>query len=367
MIAAPSVPRGPRLVLLRYLSGALLGRTFIACAALLGLMEVLALLEQMTPILQRHLGLYGVLTYMVLHTPLMMQTALPLSLLIGGLTLLTAMTVSSEMTILRSAGLSALGLMLYLLPATFMLGVISTVVEDQVTPRAELELAGWWNQTDPEPEKGHSFWVHSESWVAHIGYITGRGRQVHDIDFYEQGPDGLLRRARHADMAVSGPGYWLARNVKSWTVPEQGNIPAPVPEAEEKIPSDLSARQVLRLSLDNAPLSISTMRRGLKGRESIGQSPAWVRSAILERLFRPFAFIVMLLLALPVVYIPPRVGFRSWLPVWCLGAGLLFIITQGVFRAMGNAALLPAPVATVPGLIIFTLAAGAVLLRNEDK
>nr|WP_277909547.1 LptF/LptG family permease [Acetobacter okinawensis] len=87
----------------------------------------------------------------------------------------------------------------------------------------------------------------------------------------------------------------------------------------------------------------------------------------MERFLRPASLLVLLLIAMPVIYIPPRTGTRSLLPVWCLGAGLLFIVVQGLLRAMGNAGLLPPPVATVPALIIFTLGALTVLLRNETR
>ncbi|WP_026396897.1 LptF/LptG family permease [Acetobacter nitrogenifigens] len=370
---------GPRHVLLRYLSLLLTTRVAMCCAILIALMELLGLLEQMTPILRRHLGVTGVLTYMTLHLPLMLQTALPLSVLVGALLMLTQMTVSNETAILRASGLSTLGLVVRLAPATLALGLFGVVVEDQLTPRSELALAAWWSHSDPHPEDGRSFWfavpedvsrsggVASE--LAHVGYVKDVGKSAFGVDLYDRDAEGRLLGVTHAARATYDEGGWTLWEVKRSVVAPDGDAARVQVSTEPQVRwgNTFRASDMLRLSMDTAPLSSFDIWRALDGRVATSLAPGYLRAALIERLLRPLALLVMLLLATPVVYIPPRTGMRSWLPVWCLGGGLLFIIVQGMFRAMGNAGLLPAPVATVPGLLIFTMAAGAVLLRNEEQ
>lgn len=383
MTPDPILPRGPRHVLLRYLSTALMTRILLCCGILIALMEILALLEQMTPILRRHLGIMGVLTYMALHLPAMLQTALPLSVLIGGLLTFTQMTVSSEIAILRAAGLSPYGFIKLLLPITLLTGGFGIVLEDQITPRTELALAAWWNRSDPQPEDGHAFWfrlphegaaacggaagVGAE--LVHVGYIAHAGREAYKIDLYDRNAQGHMIRALHAGRATYAAGKWSLSDIACVTVvPQELDITArtsTLPAAAWDNP--FGPRDMLRLSLEAAPLSTGTILGALHGRVPTNFTPGYLKGALLERYLRPLALVVMLLLAMPVIYIPPRTGLRSWLPVWCLGTGLLFIVVQGMFRAMGNAGLLPAPVATIPGLIIFSLAAGTALVRNEEK
>ena len=379
--------RGPRRVLVSYLSRSLFTRTAMCCGIIIALMEILALMEQMTPILKRHLGVKGVLTYMVLHLPAMMQTALPLSVLIGGLVLFTQMTISSEIAILRAAGLSPWGFVRKLLPVTLLIGLFGVVLEDQVTPRSELALAAWWNRTALAPADGKSFWFHlpaSEASVcktagteapptaeelAHVGYVADGGNEVFDVALYDLSNDGRILRTLHADHAWHSAHGWLLSHIHCVTV----SFAELDTTAREKDVSDaqwsnpFAPTEMLRLSLDSAPLTSGMILKTLEGKTVSNQPPGYLRASLFERFLRPLSFIVMLLLAMPVIYIPPRTGLKSWLPVWCLGAGLLFIVVQGMFRAMGNAGILPAPVATVPGLIIFALAAGTALLRNEDK
>ena len=359
----------PRYVLLRYLSGALLFRVVFCCCVLVSLLEILALLEQTTPILQRHLGILGIINYACMRMPFLLSGALPLSTLIGALLMLTQMTLASEMAILRAAGLSTLGLYKYLVPATLLIGLAGVVLDDQVTPRSEQALAAWWNRTDPTPQDGHSFWFHDGSNLTHIGHVADGGNMLGTVDVYLRDGDSMLNKTMHAQTAqYTGAHGWTLYDVEGLTIDLKDQKVDRL-DHQTNIPwnTTLTPRDFIRLSSGNAPLSTSTIIGMLRGQLASDSSPGFLKAGLMERFLRPASLLVLLLIAMPVIYIPPRTGTRSWLPVWCLGAGLLFIVVQGLLRAMGNAGLLPPPIATVPTLIIFTLGALTVLLRNETR
>ena len=358
-----------RHVLLRYLSGALLTRVLFCCCVLVSLLEILALLEQTTPILQRHLGVLGILDYAAMRLPFLLSGALPLSTLIGALLMLTQMTLASEMAILRAAGLSTLGLYKYLVPATLLLGLAGVVLDDQITPLSEQALAAWWNRTDPAPEEGHSFWFHDGVNLDRIGYVADGGNILGAVDVYARSPERVLTKILHAKTAhYTKANGWTLYNVEGLAIDLKGqkidrlDARADMPWQTTLLPYDF-----IRLSSGNPPLSTSTIMGMLHGLVPSASSPGFLKAGLMERFLRPAALLVLLLIAMPVIYIPPRTGTRSLLPVWCLGAGLLFIVVQGLLRAMGNAGLLPPPVATIPALVIFTLGALTVLLRNETR
>ncbi|MFT9315417.1 MAG: LptF/LptG family permease [Acetobacter orientalis] len=356
-----------RFVLIRYLSGVLLNRVLLCGAVLVGLLEILALLEQTTPILQRHLGVSGILTYAAMRLPFLLAGTLPLSLLIGALVTLTQMTLASEMAILQASGLSVVGLYKRLIPATLIIGMLGVTLDDQVTPRSEQALAAWWNRTDPHPENGHSFWFHEGLTLTRVNYVADGGNFLGGVTLYSRNEKGLLQdviRAEHADYSKARG--WILHDLKVVHV-KTATAENMSDEAERAWPTSLHPWDFIRLSAENPPLSSGTILGMLRGHLPSDSSPGFLQAGLLERFLRPLSLLVLLLIALPVIYIPPRTGTRSWTPVWCLGAGLLFVIVQGMLRAMGNAGLLPPPVATIPGLIIFTLGAVTVLLRNEAK
>ncbi|MCX2562364.1 LptF/LptG family permease [Acetobacter thailandicus] len=361
------IERNNRFVLLRYLSGMLLSRVLICAAALVGLLEILALLEQTTPILQRHLGISGILTYAGMRLPFLLSSTLPLSVLIGSLLTLTQMTLSSEMAILQASGLSMIGLYKNLIPAVLIIGVLGIALDDQITPRSEQALTAWWNRTNPHPEDGHFFWFRGKDTLTRVSYVADGGNALQGIDIYSRTPQGLLQYVTHAKNAdythVTG---WTLRHITRVEVKATTAVTLPEqPEQTWDIP--LLPKDFIRLSVSNPPLSSGTILGMLRGRLPSDASPGYLQGGLLERFLRPMTLLVLLLITMPVIHIPPRTGIRSWTPVWCLASGLLFVILQGLLRAMGNAGLLPPPVATIPGLIIFTLGAMTALLRNETK
>lgn len=367
---SPLPPSPTRHVLLGYLTRELLGRILTTAAILLALMEVLALLEQLTPILERHQGARGIAYYMLLHAPLLVGGTLPLAVLIGSLVLLIQMTTGSEIAILRAAGLTTAALTRLMLPAILALGVAGAVVDDQITPRAERALASWWNRTDPHPESGHGFWFRSGMTLADIGYVAQGGATVVHADLYQRDPNGRLLRTVHLNTLRYAHGTWTddgGRSLEPTGATVRTATLTPAPAQSHGWPAGLRPTDMIRLSMDTPPLSVATIIAILRGHAPASQPAAALRTALLARLLTPFSFAVMLLLALPVVYIPPRSGTRSWLPVWCLGAGLLFVVFQGMLRALGNAGTLPAPAATLPGIVIFTLAVCALVLRIEER
>ncbi|MFT8367121.1 MAG: LptF/LptG family permease [Acetobacter papayae] len=358
-------PRAPRYILLRYLSVTLFVRVMICCSVLVGLLEVLALLEQTTPILQRHLGVQGLMLYVGLRLPFLLSNTLPFAVLIGALVMLTQMTLASETAILRAAGLSTLGFYLRLAPITLVLGFMGVMIDDQIAPRSELALAIWWNRTDPTPENGHAFWFRDTSRIVHVGYAADGGARLGEVDIYTRDMEGRLTGTLHAAQASHTPaGGWILHDVSGLSV---HNLVAQAQPTQANVPwaMNLPPAEIIRLAADRPPISTRLMIERLLGHVPSNDTPAYLKAGLLERLMRPISLLVLLLIAMPVLYIPPRTGSRSWLPVWCLGSGLLFIVTQGLFRAMGNAGLLPPLMAVLPGLIIFTLGALSALLRNE--
>jgi lipopolysaccharide export system permease protein len=374
----PTPPIGG--VLIRYLTRELTSRILTTGLILLALMEILAMLEQLTPILERHQGFRGALYFMALHAPMLLGSIFPLAVLIGSLVMLVQMTTASEIAILRAAGLTTTALIRLMLPTVLGLGLASAIIDDQITPRAELALARWWNQTDPHPETGRSFWFRSGTTLIDVGYVAQGGRRISGIDVYQRDFSGRLSWIAHVGDARYVDGAWIGGDGRRLTVLSSSVRPASLgvaslgahpfaPSMARDVgwPRGLRPADLVRLSMDTPPLTASTMIAILRDRAPSAQPPNALRTALLGRVLTPLTFTVMLLLAIPVVYIPPRSGTRSWLPVWCLGGGLLFVVFQGVLRALGNAGSLPALAATLPGIVIFALAVSSLVLRMEER
>lgn len=356
--------------LIIYLSARLLSTVLGTALLLTIIMEALTLLEQMSPILERHLGWKGIAHYMGLHLPLLFSSVLPLSMLIGSIVMLTQLTLNSEITILRSAGLSTVGLINKLLPATLLLGVICFVFHNHITPKTELNLAIWWNKTNPTPQQNKEFYFYQDLDIVSVNYIAYGGSTISGLTIFKRKDLSHLEAVYTAETAEYKNKQWTLLNAKVLRIAPGTPLEfVDLIKPEDKIwKTSLTPRALIGLSMPSLPQTLHSMFLQLSDKAEPFRTPTnTVKTTIWARLFLPFTFIIMLVIAIPVISIPPRAGLKSWLPIYCLGAGLLFIIFQEVLRALGKAGTLPAPIAVIPSLLIFIFAMSAIILMIEEK
>ncbi|GBQ98093.1 LptF/LptG family permease [Asaia lannensis] len=355
-------------VLLRYFTRSMIGRTLICGGILVSMMEILGLLEMTTPILERHLGAMGLVRYALLRMPTLTVQTLPLSTLIGALFMLMQMTLASEMASLRAAGLSTGRLLVFLLPSIGIISAAGIITQEVVAPRTELALAKWWNLTDPKAAgSGHGFWFHASGNVIHIDSFSEGGRSVQKVAVYHRARGGDLVAADTAPQAVYDRSTgWHATDVRSLTL-RSNRVDIEHRHDVALLPADVTPDTLIQLSQSYPVLSGWSLWMILHRGGASSLPKATYRMALFAPLMLPVSLCAMLLLAMPVIYIPPRTGTRSLLPIAALAAGFGFIVLQGLIQALGNAGTLPALIAvTAPPALAFLLG-GAWIVKMEEK
>ncbi|GAJ28548.1 LptF/LptG family permease [Acidomonas methanolica] len=366
-------PSPPRHVLLVYMTRALAGHILLCAFVLVALMEILGLLEQTTPILARHLGLRGVATYALLHLPAIVLRALPLSVLIGAIALLTRLTLGSEIASLRAAGLTTGALYLLLLPAVLGTAATGLFLHEVLAPRSELALARWWNASAPHPESiSPDLWFHDGDAIVHITGFGASGRILYGVNIYQRARGGVLHASDRAATARwsqdrrEGPGQWEGRDMRRLVLTRDQVIASAVPSSPLPLPN-VTPDEVLILAQPYPQMSTTQVRAVLHGGAPASLPKATYRMALFAPYIMPLNLSVMLLLALPVVYIPPRTGSRSMMPVAALGAGFAYIVLQGIVQALGNAGTLPAPLAILATPLMAVLLGMTWVLKMEES
>jgi len=357
-----------RSVLLMHLTRSFIGRTLICGAILVSMMEILGLLEMTTPILERHLGALGLVRYALLKLPALTVQTLPLSTLIGALFMLMQMTLASEMASLRAAGLSTTRLLILLLPSIGIISVAGILTQEIIAPRTELAFAKWWNQTDPKAAgSGHGFWFHASGNVIHIDSFTEGGRRIQKIAVYHRANGGDLTATDTApEMVYDTVTGWRAASVRSLVL-KSNRVETTLRQDVSLLPSRVTPDTLIQLSQSYPVLSCWSLWTILHRGGASSLPKATYRMALFAPFTLPISLCAMLFLALPVIYIPPRTGTRSLLPIAALAAGFGFIVLQGLIQALGNAGTLPALIAvTAPPALAFLLG-GAWIVKMEEK
>ena len=111
-----------------------------AAAILLAVLQILDLLEVTPEIVERGLGLAGIVQYAALRLPRLIDQAAPLAVLGGGIFAFMKLAGDSEIVAMRASGVSAYKLVAMALPAALAVVVIDFAAVELVAPRTDPAL-----------------------------------------------------------------------------------------------------------------------------------------------------------------------------------------------------------------------------------
>lgn len=313
----------------RRVSGQIVG----LLAALTGLMQLLELLDVTTEVLNRNLGIMGVLRYAALLLPSEVAVALPLAALLGSMSAFYAMARSREITALRSAGVGLWRVLLHLVPVPIVLAVAQVALSQGLVPIAEQNLKSWWDSTVPLAQRAADpRWVRTSNGVLLFERNSADGAHLLDLRIYQRNAAGLLTLRTRAGRADWTGGDWLLGGVHDLFV-DDGAAPAAAPSRHWQ--SNLRPEDVVQLDVAEPHLSGIALADVIVG-ERVGTLPRSYYEAVLARTFSaPLAAFIMLLLALPSAIASER-GGGGWRLLVALALGLGFLLVDGILSSFGT-------------------------------
>ena len=350
--------------LARYLRGRLSIQILGLLVALTALMQVLELLDVTTDVLDRGLGLRGLVHYAMLRTPSEVVVALPLAVLLGTVSAFHAMARQHEITAMRAAGVSLGKLYLWLLPVPLALAAAHFALGQAVLPQAETELKRWWDATTPvEDIKVEPLWAHTRSGPVSFEHGAPDGRSLRHVRIYELADDGRLRGRILADAAQWQNGQWRLESVRELRLTGHKLMRE---ELDHRLwNSNLRPDDVTRLELARPQLSSMMLADTIAG-SRVGTQPLRYYKTVLYRSFTaPFGAFVMLLLAVPSALALPRGGGGSEM-LTGLGLGLAFMLCDGLVAALGSGGQLPPLFAALAAPLLF-ITIGLLRVRARDR
>jgi lipopolysaccharide export system permease protein len=333
-------------------------------AALTGLMQVLELLDVTTDVLDRNLGVRGIVHYAALRVPSEMMLALPLAVLLGTMFVFYSMSRTLEITAMRAAGISVSSMVRSLWPVPFLLAILHIALSQSLVPTADARLKQWWDSTAPADEPSDTRRVHTNAGLVTFERNSPNGRVLQEMRIYERSADGRLTArtlARRAEWQDGGG--WQLSGIEDLHVADC-EISRRSQKSRHWV-SNLLPADVVQLDVAQPHLS-SFMLADVIGGERVGAQPRSYYETVLLRLFTaPLGIFIMLLLAAPPATALPRSGGSGGL-LAALSLGLGFLLFDGIMSALGTGGRVPAWVAAVTAPVLFTIV-GLLQLRACDK
>ena len=316
------------------------------------------------------------LSYVALLIPNHLYELMPITVLIGTITVMARLAQSSEYTILRTSGLDPWRALRTLLTLGLAFVVLTFTVGDYVAPLADRTAQLLKAQFTGRIVLGQSgTWLKEKQANSHfavnVGEIAPDGslRTVRIFEFQNQGQLSSMSQAESA--VIANDGAWQLKQVQRTEFATQAGIPNRVDRVvlpTLRWPNQISAEMVSAALRDPDRMSTLALFQYIQHLDTNGQSAQKYEIGFWRKVFYPLSCLVMVVLALPFAYLHFRsVGITAYVFGGVM-AGISFFLLNNVFGYIGDLqSWKPWLAAALPGLIYSALsltAFGWLVLRR---
>jgi len=354
-------------ILFRYLAKEIFNATLLLLIALLALFALFDLIRELSDLGKGNYSLSVVLMYVTLSQPSHIAVILPIAALMGTLFAIARISAQSELTVMRSSGLSMVRLAGFATVIGLLFSLVTLLFGEFIAPAAE-EMAKRMRvsatSTVVASQFRSGFWVKDDHAFINIQSVTV-DTQLLDLRIYEFDAAYRLASLRIAKRAIYdfAAGGWSLEGVEKTIFKEKVARMERLPRDQWKTAMTPDLLAVLRVQPDEMSLlSLSAYIDHLRDNK---QNSTHYELAFWGKALLPATVIIMMLLALPFAIQSNRAGG--------LGAKLILGIMLGlgfyfINQLASNLTVLnnwPALVSAAIPLLAFFALAVALLARKE--
>lgn len=348
-----------------YVLRLLLVRTIGAIIVLVGLVQVLELLDMTNEILERGLGLAGIGHYSLLRLPGQFQQVASLGVLVGAIFTFTQLARNSEMVVIRATGANIYRVLRMMAPVAIGVALVDFVIAAEVAPRTQDSLVHWMNVNMPpskaKPAKPHWFRLGQD--LVMVGQASEDGRTLSDLRIYKRDATKTLTEEIAAPRATAEPGGWRLHEAVTTRVGTDRSSVSPPRDQSWK--TTLTAGELTQLLRAGQKITLTSAFGAVTGARPADRSPGFYATRLHRTFAEPLGVLVMLLLSAPAALASLRSDQAMRLFLFGVASGILFLVADGLLTALGETSGLPAVLAAWSAPTAFTALAITVLLYVE--
>lgn len=353
----------------RYLVRETLVAFSLILAGFLALFSFFDLINEIRNIGQGNYQFGHALIFVILSLPGRAYELIPIAALIGTLYTLTTLARHSEITVLRSSGLSTRGLLTTLFQAAGIMAAITFVVGEGIVPFSEKAAqdlrARAINKVIAQQNFESGLWVKDGRNFVNVRRATADAT-LQGIRIYEFDQNNALRSVSEAKEGTFLPsGRWQLREVVSTVL--NGDHAHVTRQNQVEWQSALNPDLLSVLLIAPERMSIYGLIKYTRHLTENRQKTERYEIALWKKLIYPLAPLVMVALALPFGYTHSRMGGASLKIFSGVMIGILFHMLNGLFSSLGVInSWLPFASAATPS-VLFMLAAIGMLWWVERR
>lgn len=354
-------------ILFRYVAREVLFASLLAMLALAGLFSFFDFISELS---DAHSATYTPLVatlFVAMNLPGRVYELMPLAVLIGGLFAWSRLSLNSEFSVMRTAGLSTQRLVVWMLSLGAMIGLVTLLFGEYVTPYAEraaqqMKVRATSGIVAQEFPTG--LWAKDGRTFINIRELHVDGHLV-DVRLYEFDAEFNLKLMRRAESALWRDGKWMLHNVSETRVESNRTVTAQ--QVDQVWVSEVTPDLLAVLMVVPDRMALSALHSYIQHLDENLQDSKRYQIAFWVKLTYPLSALVMLVLALVFAFHPPRHGGSGGRLLTGIMLGLAFYLSARLIGQLAQLQNLPVAVPAVLPILVFGLCAFAALWWVERR
>ena len=331
----------------RYIARAVIQGALLAMLILLAVFAFIDFVGQLDDVGQGDYTLRAAFLYVLLMLPQRLYELSPSILLLGGMISLGAMAASSELIVMRAAGISPWRMTRSVLQAGLLFAISVALLGEYAVPAAT--LAAKTLRAEAIEKKlivggGSDIWARDGNRYVNVGKGLPDHR-LRQIRFYELDDKRRLRALITAEQARYVDGHWVVTGIHTTDLQTDaaGSPQTTVrTEARRIMPRLILLELFSVLELEATDMSASELYVYSRYLENNRLDAGEYRLAFWIKVLTPLTCLAMLLAAMPLVLsITPRSGGVGQRIVFAVLIGIVFFVVSRTSNYLGLASGLP--------------------------
>lgn len=343
-------------ILDRYIAMNLIKLTLLALFSLVFLFAFFSLVDQLDSTGRGKYGVWQAIMYVFLTMPRLVSELFPIAAVIGSMATLGMFAKNSELAVFRTSGISQFRFALSLCKGAVVLIGVSLFIGEIVSPYTEQTAQHMRSMALTEQitlQTKYGFWSRDGQSFINIRKVLP-GDRLQQIYIYEFDNANKLRTSTFAKRAEYKDEQWVLEGIRQTEITDEGVNIRKMKFAKWQA---LLSPEVINLIIVKPQfLSFIGLYHYISYLKTNGQSSLIYEQALWSKIINPFAIIVMVLIAIPMVKSYSRMtAIGQRVSLGCL-IGIIFHIINQITGHMGIVYNIhPALSVTFPTLLMLSL------------
>lgn len=348
-----------------YIRNAVISSTFLVVMVLLGVELLMEFVGELSDIGTAHYDMAKAMLYVPMLLPSDLYQLFPMAGFLGCLLGLGRLASTSELIVIRAAGVSMSGIAWSVVKAAILMMCVVTVVGETIAPALEagahqIKTKALQKQVNYQSQGG--IWLRNAGEFVHIGKIVS-DVEMKDVAQFKFDDQHHLQSAAVSAKGVLKNDHWELLSAKQTVFKKDHTVTHHLRSLPISVVFAPTFLQEDRKSVDQQ--SVLGLAHSIDYRERAGLESNRYQFAFWQRIIQPFATIIMICLGVPFIFGSLRSASMGSRILTGVVVGFSFYMLNQFFGPVVMVYQFPAALAALIPSIIFALVC-VILLRRAQ-